>query len=160
MKSVVLYDTGFGNTEQIARAIADTLGPVNEAGFIKADKANAGQLEDIELLIVGSPTYGARPTEALSRFLDGLPGNALDGVKTAAFDTRIDVSTVGFVPRLFCRIAGFAAGRIGKTLEKKGGTQIVEPEGFLVTGKEGPLGEGEKERAGRWAESIMKAAAP
>jgi len=40
-------------------------------------------------------------------------------------------------------------------LAGKSGTQVVEPEGFIVEGKEGPLKEGEVERAAAWAKTLL-----
>jgi hypothetical protein len=50
---------------------------------------------------------------------------------------------------------GYAANTIASTLKKKGGQLLVPPEGFLVTGEQGPLKEGELERAARWAGQIQ-----
>ena len=46
---------------------------------------------------------------------------------------------------------GFAAEKIGKALVRKGGSPIATPEGFIVEGSEGPIREGELERAEQWA---------
>jgi len=64
----------------------------------------------------------------------------------AAFDTRLTTRLVG--------IFGYAAARIANSLKRNGGTLIASPEGFFVKGKEGPLKEGELERAARWAKEI------
>jgi hypothetical protein len=46
---------------------------------------------------------------------------------------------------------GYAASTIAKMLQKKGGKLFFAPEGFFVTGEQGPLKEGELERATEWA---------
>lgn len=56
MKALVVYDTFFGNTEQVARAIAVGLG----AEAVKVDSFTPGQLAGLALLVVGSPTRGFR----------------------------------------------------------------------------------------------------
>jgi hypothetical protein len=53
------------------------------------------------------------------------------------------------------RIFGYAAKPIGKRLQKKGGELAVQPEGFHVGDTEGPLLEGELERAGLWARQVV-----
>jgi hypothetical protein len=53
------------------------------------------------------------------------------------------------------RLVGFAAPKIAKSLEKKGGTLVCAGEGFFVTGSKGPLKEGEVERAAAWAKEIV-----
>ncbi len=57
-----------------------------------------------------------------------------------------------FVARLF----GYAAGRIADSLKAKGGNLAPPPEGFIVKGNEGPLKEGELERAAGWAKGILQ----
>jgi hypothetical protein len=77
------------------------------------------------------------------------------GVQVAAFDTRIageDVDSRIFPP--FVRVFVYAAKPLADSLVKKGGKLLIAPEGFLVNGKEGPLKDGELERASRWAEQI------
>ena len=49
-----------------------------------------------------------------------------------------------------------AASTIAKLLQKKGGTLMAAPEGFLVTGEEGPLKDGELERAANWVQALTK----
>jgi hypothetical protein len=63
---------------------------------------------------------------------------------------------MGAVPRFFMNAGGYAAPRIAGKLKKRGGNQVVPPEGFFVKGKEGPLKEGELERAASWANLIIK----
>ena len=53
------------------------------------------------------------------------------------------------------KIGGYAATSIANRLKKNGGNLRVPPEGFLVTGEEGPLKEGELERAADWAKTIL-----
>jgi hypothetical protein len=53
-------------------------------------------------------------------------------------------------------VFGYAAGRIANNLKKKGSTLIASPEGFFVTGGQGPLKEGELERAAAWAKGILE----
>ena len=110
------------------------------------NEVNPSELESIDLLIVGSPTQGGRPTRAMQDFLKNLPASALRGANVAAFDTRIPMKWVG--------IFGYAAGRIAGSLKKSGGTLIASPEGFFVEGTEGPLKEGEVARAAAWARGI------
>jgi hypothetical protein len=69
-------------------------------------------------------------------------------VRVAAFDTRM-------TNRLIL-IFGVAAPKIAKALQGRGGTQVGAPAGFFVTGGEGPLKEGELERAGGWAQRIVE----
>ncbi len=81
-------------------------------------------------------------------FLNKVKEPAIKGINAAAFDTRISAKWVG--------IFGYAAGRIGKNLKNKGGNLIVNPEPFYVKGTEGPLKDGEPERAADWAKEVVK----
>ena len=47
---------------------------------------------------------------------------------------------------------------LAKRLAGKGATLTLTPEGFNVIGSEGPLVEGELERAARWASGILPSA--
>jgi flavodoxin len=149
---VVIYDSVFGNTETIAQVIAAALGtqasPVNQA--------DAGQLRGLDLLVVGSPTRGFRPTEGIARLLNGLPKNHLVGVHVATFDTRIVLETINSrALRFIVDKGGYAASTIAKALEKKGGVVTAPAEGFFVTGEQGPLKDGEIGRAAAWAGRLV-----
>lgn len=157
MKVLVLYDSAFGNTEQIARAMGDALRSQVDAGAVRVGSARLDQLKGLDLLIVGSPTQGFRATEAMTQFLAGIPAGALDGVKVAAFDTRFSIEDSNFAMRLLLKKGGFADKPIAEVLVKKGGELIVPGEGFIVKDKKGPLKQGELERAAAWARQLVAA---
>jgi flavodoxin I len=146
MKALVVYDSVYGNTEQIAKAIAG--GIKGEVKVVRAGEANPSDLESLNLLIIGSPTQGGRPTPAILEFLGKIPAKSLKNVRVASFDTRVSTKFVG--------IFGYAAGRIADNLKGKGVTLAARPEGFFVKGKEGPLKEGELERAAKWGQSLSQ----
>jgi flavodoxin I len=147
-KALIVYDSVYGNTEKIARAIAEAITPSDEVKILRAGEANPSELTSIDLLIVGSPTHGGRPTPAIQDLLNKVPKLSLQGIKVAAFDTRYSTKLVA--------VFGYAAGRIAGNLKKKGGTLIASPEGFFVTASKGPLKEGELERAAGWAKGILE----
>ena len=144
METLIVFDSTYGNTEKIAKAIYDAI--TGEVKVIRASIANPAELEAIDLLIVGSPTYGGRPTPAVQGYLDRIPESAIKGKKVAAFDTRYSTRMV--------KIFGFAADKISDSLKAKGATVVSSPAGFFVKGKKGPLSEGEIERAAKWAKEI------
>jgi flavodoxin I len=117
------------------------------------------QVSGLSLLIVGSPTQKFSPTAPTTRLLKSIPAGGLKGVKVAAFDTRITEAEVERVKILsfFVKIFGYAAEPIASKLEKKGGTQVAAPTGFYVGGTEGPLLDGELDRAAAWAKEIAAA---
>ena len=145
MKVLVVYDSVYGNTEKIAGAIGDAI--TGDVKVLRAGDASPAQLEGIDILIIGAPTQGGKPSQAMQGFLKKITPDTVDGLNVASFDTRISAKWVG--------IFGYAAGRTGKNLEKKGGNLILPPEPFFVKGTEGPLKEGELERAADWARQII-----
>ena len=158
MNTLIIYDSVFGNTEQIAQAIGQAIGAPESVKTLRVSKVTPEQLPGVGLLIVGSPTRGFRPTEAMTKFLDSLPAGSLQGVKVAAFDTRIAVAEVNnLILTVFVRIFGYAAKPIGDKLARKGGALALPPEGFYVKGSEGPLKDGELERAAAWAKQVLGA---
>jgi flavodoxin I len=161
MKALVVYDTFFGNTEQIARAVGNALGSAQEVSTLPVGEVQGQQLAGLQLLVVGSPTRGFRPTPKITDFLKGLAGDSLGGVKVAAFDTRIAPGDINSsVLRALVKLGGYAAKPIAERLRKRGGELVVPPEGFAVKGTEGPLAEGELERATQWANLVREAVAP
>lgn len=144
MKALVVYDSQYGNTEQVAKAIAGGVG--GEVKMVKVGEANAAELASYDLVFVGSPTQGGRHTAATKAFLDSLPANALKNVKVAAFDTRLK--------SMWVKMFGWAANRIADSLKNKGGNLVASGEGFLVKSAKGPVIDGELERAAAWAKGI------
>ncbi len=157
MRAMVVYDSMYGNTGKIAEAIGRALGSEASVKVVRASEAKPDHLAGVTLLIVGSPTQKFRPTGATSQFLKGIPQNGLKGVKVAAFDTRFQESEIEKIRILafFVSIFGYAAKPIADRLQKKGGELAVPPEGFYVGDTEGPLLEGELDRAADWAKQIV-----
>ena len=153
MKSLVVYDSFFGNTEKIAQAVGAALG----AQVVRVGSLTHEQLKGLDLLVVGSPTRAFRASPGTQAFLKGLPKGALAGTQVAAFDTRmtIDAKTPAFL-RVMAKIFGYAAKPIAAGLKNHGGQLSVEPEGFIVKDTKGPLQEGELERAAGWGRSLAK----
>lgn len=145
MKTLVVYDSRYGHTKIIAEAIGAALPGDVEVKHAKDVELVA--LKACNLLVVGAPTHGAKPSEDAQAFLDRIPAKALSGTGVAAFDTRMTNKLI--------TLFGTAAPKIAKALVKKGGTQAGPPVGFYVTGGEGPLKEGEVERAAQWAKGLV-----
>jgi len=146
MNTLILFDSQYGNTELVARVIADLLETGGETRVERISDASAGDLHGIDLLILGCPTQAWQMTPATKSFLSRLPSEPLPQLAVACFDTRIDK------PRL---ITGSAAFRIAARLRRVGVNLIAPPENFLVTGTEGPLAEGELEHAIAWAHDLV-----
>jgi flavodoxin len=156
MKALLIYDSVFGNTGKIAKAIETGVAKQGEIVSCPIAKATIDLLANIDLLIVGSPTRGFRPTEPLKAFLNQLTSAQLSSVNVATFDTRIDLKTIksGFF-RFVVNKGGYAADGMAKQFRKMGAKSVLTAEGFLVTGEEGPLKDGELERAEEWGQKLV-----
>ncbi len=163
--AIVVYESMYGNTHALAESVAEGLG----GATVLAAHDAAGRVDDAELLVVGGPTHmhglatsmsrkaaaeaaekdGAAPVEAqatdepgLRQWLQDLPGDA--HVAAAAFDTRLDKPAV---------LTGSAARGIARRLRRHG-YDVVDTKSFLVTESEGPLEDGELERAREWGAQL------
>jgi flavodoxin len=144
MKSLVVYDTVKGNTAKVAQAIAAGIGGNTQA--VKPDTAGGGAVKGIDLLVIGSPTMGGRPTPAIQTYIDGMPKEIAQKLSFAVFDTRLSWK--------FLKIFKFAGDRISATLKERGGKILGQPEGFVVKSANGPLADGELERAQLWGRKL------
>jgi flavodoxin len=156
IKALIIYESRFGNTEKVARAIGEAITSFGEAKVVKAGEANPSELSSVDFLIVASPTHAVRATPAVKEFLKKTPANALENVGVAAFYTRFSAKDKGIGVRILLGIFRYATGRIMNSLESKGGHLGAGPMGFLVEESEGPLKKGELERAAIWAKEITK----
>lgn len=156
MKAMIIYDSFFGNTEQVAQAIGKALDAQAEVDIRRVTEVQPARFADLDVLIVGSPTRAFSPSPDIKTFLKTLPGQALDGVKVTAFDTRISLDDVdsAILPPMV-KLFGYAAEPIAKQLKRKGGSLVLPSEGFFVNGTEGPMKEGELERAATWARQLL-----
>ena len=161
MKALIVYESMFGNTRQIAKAIGEGLGGTVETELVEVGEAPA-VLAGVDLLVVGGPTHAlgmSRPqtresaTEytdeplvsrgpGIREWLGGL--TQYKGAAATAFDTKVDKP---WMP-------GSASGAATRRLRKLGFDLAVPPTSFLVDGITGPLGEGEVARARRWGERL------
>lgn len=148
MKAIVIYDTQFGNTEEVAKAVAGALG--GEVKIQNVKDANPADLTAYDLAVIGSPTQGGRQTMRMKAFLDSVPDGGLKGKTAAVFDTRLKTMLV--------KLFGYAAGRIADIIKDKGGEVLME-EPFYVKSARGPLLEGELDRARAWGKTLAETAA-
>ena len=144
MRALVVYDSVYGNTEEIAKAIGGAI--EGEVKVLRPGEVGPMELGNISLLVVGAPTQRGQATPAIRDFLDRVSKAEINGLNAAAFDTRLTTRMV--------KIFGYAAGKIASSLKKKGANLIAEPEGFFVEGGKGPLKEGESERAAAWGKQL------
>jgi flavodoxin len=159
MKALVVYDSAYGNTQRIAQAVGSAMGSSEDVQVLNVSEVEPDQLAGLDLLIIGSPTQRFRPKSAMSHMLNSIQDNSLKDVRVAAFDTRLTWEEINKISALafFVRLSGdsaYAAKHLANQLKKKGGQLVVPPEGFYVEGMEGPLVQGELERAMDWGKQI------
>ena len=157
MKILIVYDSYFGNTKQVAEAIGNALSSQGSVEICRVCDVALDQLTGVSLLIVGSPTRAFRATKKINAFLDSIPTGSLLGVKVLAFDTRVCVAEVqSRLLNALVALYGYAAKPIADKFKQKGGELLLPPEGFFVSDSEGPLKQDELQRARDWAiEAIM-----
>jgi len=141
MKTLVIYDSNFGNTKIIAEELARNIVGVSKA--VSVGQFKDSDLDNLDLLIVGSPINGWRPTESILKMLNSIKGKIQKGLMFTTFDTRIKVF-----------YHGDAKDKLANMLKASGAKLMSESQAFYVIGKDGPLVDGELERAANWAKSI------
>ena len=147
MNALIIYDSTFGNTQQIAQVIAHVL---REHGFVRlsrVEEAGTSELKGIHVLVLGCPTQRYGLTPSVRAFLENIPYGTLHGLMAAAFDTRYRIAESS---------SGSAAWAIAGRLQEAGASLILPPESFFVAAKEGPLEDGEFERAAHWAHTLFE----
>ncbi|HEX2175218.1 MAG TPA: flavodoxin domain-containing protein [Nocardioidaceae bacterium] len=169
MRAVVVYESMFGNTESVARSVGAGLAPYGEVEVVEVGDA-LPQIADDDLLVVGGPTHAFGMTRESTRqdarkrtthevvsqrlgvrdWLASLPGaQAGAPVSVAVFDTKVHKAR---------RLPGAARGA-AKALQKRGYRPLAV-QSFYVDDVEGPLMEGELERAAAWAAMLAQQVKP
>jgi hypothetical protein len=163
MQAIVVYESLWGNTAAIARAIAGGIGPETRA--LSTAEASGTAIADADLIVAGAPVLAfALPSDKMRASLGADPGKAptppdlshpsmrswLDALpeghgRSAAFETRIWWSPGG------------ATAAIVHALERAGYRPVAKPRRFIVKGAYGPLRNGELERARLWGAALAQA---
>jgi flavodoxin len=162
MKAIVVYETLWGNTAAVARAVAAGIGA--GTAVLTTTEATGEALAGAELIVAGAPVFGFKLSSPKMR--DGIRQNPGKGPapdlscpplctwlealapgsgRGAAFDTQVRGPF------------GKGAPEIARLLEVAGYAPIAAPEGFVVKGKKGPLKDGELERAREWGAELARA---
>ncbi len=167
-RAVVVVESMFGNTEAVARAVADGLSDLFVVDVVRVADAPAIIPDDVQLLVVGGPTHafgltregtrlaardqGAKPSTGvevgLREWLGGLQPHPT-ALAAATFDTRIKKPGV----------PGSAARGAMRRLRRLGLRAAARPTSFYVAGMSGPLLGGELARARGWGSNLATTAA-
>ena len=166
MNTVVVYESHWGNTAAVARAIAEGIGP--GTAVLTTDEATGAVIDDADLIVAGAPVMVFRlPTEGI---LESLPEKTQDAPRppdvshpsmrswlealpdghapVAAFETRVRWSP------------GSATGAIERGFGAAGYRRVAEAHRFYVRGTYGPLRYGELEAARTWGRALAQAIQP
>lgn len=163
MKALVVYESMWGNTEQVARAIAEGLRDTMAVEVVEVTRAPGQPGDDVTLVVAGGPTHAfsmTRPSTRADAFKQGATqGSAESGLREwlealpsghheqrlATFDTRVD--KVRHLP-------GSAAKKAAKTGRRHGFKAAAHAESFYVHDTDGPLLDGELDRASAWGREL------
>lgn len=162
MAALVVYESMFGNTEQVAQAVARGIQEVMDADVREVSAVPDGVDPSVDLLVVGAPTHAfglSRPStradairqgakqgderRGLREWLEQLPPSLGDEV-VAAFDTRA---------RRVRHLPGSAARGAVKILRAHG-YRATSSRSFYVEDVSGPLLPGELDRAVAWGREL------
>lgn len=160
MKVLVVYESMYGNTRDVAEAIAAGLSSRVTVEVVEVSSAPADVDDEVGLVVVGGPTHAFGMSRSSTRSDAAEDGPVLSAgrgirewvdsvrlpaaVRAATFDTKVAKP----------RLPGSAASAAAKRLRRKGTRIIARPTTFYVTGKQGPLATGELGRAHRWGEAL------
>ena len=166
MKVLIVHESLFGNTKQVAEALAEGLRAGRAGGddasvlVVNTDEAPATIPDEVTLLLVGGPTHAfsmTRPGTREDAVTKGAPTAPRLGVREwiDAAMPRTDLPVVTFDTRVHVHMMpGSAAASAAKALRHNGFRNADRGETFWVEGTEGPLCEGELDRAKAWGETL------
>jgi hypothetical protein len=183
MQVLIVYESIFGNTHQVAEAIAAGARDARPGTFAECAPAGDATPERIaaaDLLVVGGPTHARGMSFSKSRV--GAVQDAANPAKKRKGGTyTVDPNAEGvglrdwfhglpkaqnasraaaFDTRLAFPLAGGAAKGIARRLHSRGYELVAEPEGFIVADAYGPMRAGELDRASAWGASLVAHAVP
>lgn len=150
-KTLIIYDSLYGNTEKIAKRIQKN---ISGSVLKHINSVKNKEIAKYDLIILGCPTQGGRPTSDISYFLENNSAS-LNGKQVAVFDTRFDIKDLSFLLKLLVRSIDYAAPKLAQIVINNNGKLASEPIGFYVSSKTGPLKQGEMTRAAIWAKKII-----
>lgn len=163
MKAIVVYESLWGNTAAIARAIAEGIGL--QAQALPTDEATSAVIADADLIVAGAPILGFKlPDENMRANIGANPGKAPTPPDLSHPSMRAWLETLPkghahvatFETRIWWSL-GSAAGAIERSLTGAGYSCVAKAQRFIVKGAYGPLREGELERARKWGAELAQA---
>ena len=161
MKAVVVYESLWGNTARIARAVAEGLGSGAQA--LSTDEASPDVMKDVDLVVAGAPVLGfSLPTDKMRESIGASPSTTPPDLSHASMRSWLDSVPKGsgrfaaFETRIWWSPGGATKG-IERGLARVGYEPLDHAHRFMVTGRYGPLREGETDLARTWGADLAKA---
>ncbi len=154
MKILIVYDSVFNNTEKIAFGIKEILSHKHDVEVKKASTIKSTDLSNLDYLFIGSPTRVFKPTKMIKMFIKQLNATLLPNINIAVFDTRIVIDQTD--PKVLRKLEnkfGYANDSMIRLINNSSMTKQCC---FYVDDIEGPLTEGELNRAKFWAEDVIR----
>src|SRR6186997_3609116 len=162
MKVIVVYESHWGNTAAVAKAIAEGFGP--DAQALTTDEAAPTLVAQADLVIAGAPVMAfGLPSD---KMLATMPGDAkapfppdMSHPSMRAWLERLPAGrgrSAQFETGLRWSPGG-ATGAITDRLERAGFRRLAKSRRFVVKGSYGPLREGELQRAQQWGKELAAA---
>lgn len=153
MKTLIVYDSFFGNTEKVANKLYETLSKSQKTKLAHVSEAQNLNIEQYELIVVGSPTRYYNPTPSITAFVRELKTVP---VNVAFFDTRLDAEghwLMGPMEKIF----KFASDTMEVLVRNTKAKQMISSLGVYVTGTEGPIARNAMKDVENWAKLLTKA---
>ncbi|MFJ9770605.1 flavodoxin family protein [Kitasatospora sp. NPDC101157] len=177
MHTVIVYESMYGDTREIAEAIAEGVhraDPGAAVDCVPVAEADAELTRSADLLVVGGPTHMHGMSSGLSRRMAAMAEAHQEGREEAAAEARETaegpglrawfhdlpesgdgVHAAAFDTRVDMPRAGGAANGIAHRLSHRHYDVVAEPEGFIVERNDGPLRAGELDRARAWGAELV-----
>ncbi len=166
MRALVVYESMFGNTREVAEAVAAGLGDHLETTRCEVETAPASA-DGWDLIVAGGPTHAfslSRPStraDAVSKGAD--EGSVRVGLREWLDDLRPSTARQAFAcfdTRVVAvrHLPGSAARKAAR-MAQSAGFRLLGRESFWVSATPGPLVDGDLERARMWGSSLGRTVA-
>jgi Flavodoxin domain len=156
MNALILYRSHYGNTEQVAEALAGALRAGSHGVVVQDLRRRLPELNGIGWILVGAPTRMARVTGRAKWVLKKIARKSPAGVRVAVFDTYGPIPTDPVDLEKGRKWLEPGAAGIMLQLAKSLGLN-VHPESLRceVAGMKGPLKDGELDKARAFAAALL-----
>ena len=145
-KVIVVYESKYGNTRQVAEAIIEGINEIEriEAVLKEPKRVEPTEVPDYDVILIGSPNHFGGPTRGIKKFIDKLGKLPLKEKMFAVFDTYIKEDFEKTVKKMEKRINE-------KVPELK---QIASGLSIKVQGMKGPILEEELPKCKEFGKKI------